>query len=119
MVLNAGPGPSILERATNVRSGVMTQDIPLGPASIVRQCSQTLGVEADGEVLLMNLAADSYFGLDPIGSDIWRQLDRPTRIDALCTRLEEAYAASPGQVKRDLLALLERMRTRGLIEVQS
>ena len=71
----------------------------------------------DGEVVILNLKDDIYYGLDPIGGRIWNLIQKPIRfVDILQTLIEE-YEIEYKQCNEDVLALLEDMLSKNLIEI--
>src|SRR4051812_12299454 len=75
--------------------------------------------EIDGEVVLLNVATGLYYGLDAVGSNIWRRLgETPVALasvrDALLTDYDDADGPT---VERDLLALVTRLHGVQLIAV--
>lgn len=76
-----------------------------------------LSTEVDGEVLMMDVDSGNYYGLDAIGSEIWRRLATPTEVAALCGQLEEEFDAPAAVIRRDVLALLDRLLEKKLIRV--
>ncbi|MBF0375281.1 MAG: PqqD family protein, partial [Alphaproteobacteria bacterium] len=57
----------------------------------------------------MSVDRGVYCGLDAIGSDIWRRLEQPIRVDALCADLARDYDAPDETIAADVLALLARL----------
>ena len=86
-------------------------------ASTVSRSEDQLSAEIDNELVLMDIEQGNYFGLDAIGTDIWRRLDGPVVVSDLCAALGEEYDADADTIKRDVLALLERLIAEGLIEI--
>jgi len=76
---------------------------------------EQIGSEVDGNVVLMNLAKGHYYGLDTIGSDIWRRLEHGPEVGAMVRELAEIYHHDAAEVERDVLALMEKMRAQNLI----
>ncbi len=70
------------------------------------------------EVVLMTLDSGECLGLGETGSEVWRLLERPTRLSAVVAALREDYAAPAGVIEQDVIELLEEMLGRGLIEVR-
>lgn len=87
--------------------------------SVVVVHPEPLKAEVDGEIILMSVANGLYFGLDDIAGDIWRRLAQPIRVDALCAALTVEYEGEPAVIERDVLALLNKLAERGLIDVSS
>ena len=70
------------------------------------------------EVVLMTLDSGECLGLGDTGSEVWRLLDKPTRLEPVVDALQEKYNAPPGVIEQDVVELLEEMLVRKLIEVQ-
>ncbi len=68
------------------------------------------------EIVLMTLETGECMGLGETGSDVWRLLERPTRIATLVAALRESYEAPEGVIEADVDELLREMLERGLIE---
>lgn len=95
----------------------MNTSVALSTDAAVRWNGAPLNADVDGETVLMSVERGRYYGLDAIGADIWRRLETPTRVAALCAALSEAYDGDPAVIERDVLALLQRLLEEGLIEV--
>jgi len=75
---------------------VETQDVPiLTDATIILRNLSVLTAEVDGEIVMMSIEQGRYFGLDDIGSDIWKRLDPPCALADLIDRLAVDYGADP------------------------
>jgi hypothetical protein len=68
-----------------------------------------LAAEVDGEVVMMSIEEGRYFGLDDIGSDIWKRIDPPCSFAELVDRLAEDYEATRETIAADVGALLLRL----------
>jgi hypothetical protein len=96
----------------------MPQPTPrIEPTDTVVWSPNQLATEIDGEVVLMNMQRGHYYGLDDIGSEIWRSIERPTSVAALCHTLSERYHAPRETVLSDVVPLLEKLREQDLIVV--
>ena len=73
--------------------------------------------EVAGEAVLLNLASERYFGLDPVGTHIWGLLNRKMNLQQVHENLCETYEASPEQLQQDLLALITQLAEAGLVTV--
>lgn len=78
------------------------------------QASSDLG----GEVAILNLKAGVYYGLDAVGARIWSLIQEPRTVNEIRNILLEEYEVEPERCERDLLVLLQRLATEGLIEVE-
>jgi hypothetical protein len=89
----------------------------LSLTSVVKSTKDLISAPVDDEVVILSVESGSYFGLDEIGSEIWRQLETPTRVDALCEALTARYDADRATIERDVLTLLESLVAEGLVSV--
>lgn len=70
--------------------------------------------EMDGESVLLNLETGIYFGLDEVGTRVWRLAADNGSLRAVRDRLVEEYDADPAAIERDLLALADALVSKGL-----
>lgn len=92
---------------------------PLSLDATVCRSEDQLSTEMDGETVLMSIARGSYFNLDAVGTDIWQRLEQPVIVSDLCAQLGREYDADGDTIARDVLALLNQLAAKGLIEVRS
>jgi hypothetical protein len=71
--------------------------------------------EIDGEILALSIEQGNCYGMNKVGSSIWNLLAEPIRICDLCTMLLTTYRVDPDVCERQVLDLLEELRTEGLI----
>lgn len=69
------------------------------------------------EAVLLKLASENYFGLDPVGTRIWALLSEDAGLKRAFDILVEEYEVDPAMLEHDLLALVERMADAGLVEL--
>ena len=80
-----------------------------------RRSENCLISETGGEIVMIDPEQGQYFGLDPIGTDIWHRLERPVLVADLVAELARDYHAPVEGVERDVLALLSHMAEHGLV----
>jgi hypothetical protein len=73
--------------------------------------------EVGGEAVLLDLASERYFGLDPVGTRIWTLLGEDDHLQTVHDRLCAEYDAEPDRIAADLLALVGKLAEAGLVEV--
>jgi hypothetical protein len=81
----------------------------IADTTIISRSPSVVTAEIDGEVVMMSIAQGQYFGLDDIGSDIWKRLDPPCAFADLIERLAADYDADRASIAADVRALLENM----------
>jgi hypothetical protein len=73
--------------------------------------------EMSGELVLLNLETEEYFGLDDVGNAMWTCLKESGSLQVAYDRLLEMYEVEPEQLKQDLLKLVEQFVEHGLVEI--
>jgi Coenzyme PQQ synthesis protein D (PqqD) len=93
--------------------------ISLSTRSIVVRSPHQVSCDLGDESAILNLSNTIYYGLNPIGTRVWRLLNNPRSIGELRDALLDEYDVEAERCERDLLDLLEKMRAEGLIQVRS
>ena len=73
--------------------------------------------EVGGEAVLLNLASERYFGLDPIGTRIWNLLGKDNVLQHVHAALCAEYDVPPERLESDLLTLVDQLIEAGLVKV--
>ena len=73
--------------------------------------------EVDGEMVLLDMASENYFGLDAVGSDIWQSLQEGKTLQETNDALIEMYDVSPEQLKKDIVEFVQKLVDAGLVQV--
>ena len=89
----------------------------IGLQSVITASQQQIACDLGDEAVILNLKSGEYYGLDPVGARIWSWLRTPQVVQQLRDRLVQDYKVDPGQLERDLFALLAELADEGLIEV--
>ena len=72
--------------------------------------------ELGGEIVILDLASEQYFGLNAVGARVWELLVRKQDVRSIHKTLCDEFDAAPIQIERDLLALLQRLTDAGLVK---
>ncbi len=86
--------------------------------SVVVVTKSQVSCELDGEEVILNLGDGVYYGLNRVGAHIWNLISEPREVSDIRDILLKTYPVSHERCMCELLALLEELATRGLIEVQ-
>lgn len=73
--------------------------------------------EVEQEMVLLNLGTGSYYGLDPVGSRMWDLLAEKKNIREVLEIMLQEYEATTEDLQRDILHLVQELKTRGLVQV--
>jgi Coenzyme PQQ synthesis protein D (PqqD) len=81
----------------------------IGDATMISRSPSVVTAEVDGEIVMMSIEQGRYFGLDDIGSDIWKRIEPPCSFATLIDRLAADYEADRATIAADVRSLLGRM----------
>lgn len=82
---------------------------------VVSGCADVLFTLIGNEAVLMSAATGKYYGLDPIGADVWQRIQTPVSVAVLCEGLTDTYDAPADKISQDVTDLLEQLLADGLI----
>jgi hypothetical protein len=71
--------------------------------------------DLDGEAVILDLASGTYFGLNEVGTRVWRLVDEGREASQITDIVAHEYQADRATIARDVERLLEELRTRRLI----
>ena len=94
-------------------------DAALSVHSIVVATSEQVSCPLGEESAILNLKNSMYYGMNPVGTRIWTLLKEPRSVEQLRDTLLNEYQVDAALCERDLLDLLAKMKSEGLIEVRS
>jgi hypothetical protein len=90
----------------------------LSEQSVVTVTKDQVSCGLGAESAILNMKDGIYYGLDPIGTHVWKLLQTPHKIADIREVLLQEYDVEPERCHRDLIALLEDLLQAGLIEVR-
>ena len=74
--------------------------------------------DLSGESAILNLKAGIYYGLNDVGTRIWKLIQEPRRVGELRDAILEEYEVEPDRCEADIMTLLQNLLDNGLIEVR-
>ncbi len=74
--------------------------------------------EVDGEMVLLDMNSENYFGLDEVGTAIWQAMQEKETLKEVFEVLLEQYEVEPEVLEKDLLSFVEKLVESGLVEVE-
>ena len=86
--------------------------------TIVVASKENVSCALGDEAAILHMRSGVYYGLDPVGARIWKLLESPRSVEDLRTTILDEFEVEPGKCETDLLGLLEKLRTEGLIEIR-
>jgi hypothetical protein len=88
----------------------------LSPETVVARSGSFLDAEIDNEVVALSIEHGTCYGMNRVGSHIWRLVATPIQISDLCVALVSDYKVDPDVCERQVLDLLEELLAEGLID---
>jgi hypothetical protein len=86
-------------------------------ADILVRESEPVTATVDGEVVILSMQAQAYFGLGDTGSRIWEMLATPRLVSELCAELTEVYQVDQQTCDHDTITFLNKLLNEGLIRI--
>jgi len=87
--------------------------------SMVVVSQDQVSCDLSGESAILNLKAGVYYGLNEVGTRIWKLIQEPRRVGDLRDTILEEYEVEPDRCEADIMALLQAFLDNGLIEVRN
>ena len=78
-------------------------------------CADVVSREVEGEAVILNLDTSTYFGLNDIGTHIWRLLSEGQSLGTILDVLHREYEAPRATLERDLLEVVAELESKQLI----
>src|SRR3990172_5074462 len=73
----------------------------------------------NGEAVLLNLKNERYFGLDEVGTRIWRLLNGECDLQKVFEIMLDEYDVDANQLEQDINKLVRELVEAGLIEIRT
>jgi len=89
----------------------------IAETTTISRSPSVMAAEVDGEIVMMSIEQGSYFGLDDVGSDIWKRIEQPCSFAALVDGLAADYEADRNTIVSDVTALLTQMAEQDVVRL--
>ncbi len=73
--------------------------------------------EVDGEMMLMDMQSEEYFGLDTVGASFWQAIKEEKTLKKALEYLLDLYDTEESVLKKDLIEFAEKLKTNGLASI--
>ena len=70
------------------------------------------------EVVILNLDAGTYFGLDAVGARIWELIGEGLTLSSVCDRMQNEYDTPRDVLEQDVSELIKALREENLVAVR-
>jgi Coenzyme PQQ synthesis protein D (PqqD) len=89
----------------------------IGDATVISRSPSVLTAAVDNEIVMMSIEQGRYYGLDDIGSDIWRRIEPPCSFAQLIDGLVADYDADRATIAADVEIMLGRMAEQDVVRL--
>jgi len=86
-------------------------------ATVVRAAERQLSSVFGDEAVVLGLDRGVYYGLDEVGARIWKMVQEPTSVTAICDAIVEEFDVESDRCEQDVISLLVDLRKESLVEV--
>ena len=93
-------------------------DAPISMHSVVVATKDQVSCALGEETAILSMKNSVYYGTNSVGTRVWNLLRQPKSVGQLRDAVMDEYEVESERCERDLLNLLEQMRSEGLIEVR-
>ena len=87
------------------------------PDQKVQISPEVLFQEVAGEIVLLDLESENYFGLDAVGARIWSLLQTGSKVGEVVDVLLQEFDVDRDTLETDVADLVERLAEAGLIRL--
>lgn len=81
----------------------------------LRANESVVSADLDGETVLLNVETGVYFGLDPVGTEIWKVLEKGATEDEVVVRLGEIFEVDADQLRDDVRDFVTQLQDKQLV----
>ena len=74
--------------------------------------------EVDGEMVLLDMESENYFGLDEVGTAIWQAMQEKETLREVFEVLKEQYEVESEVLENDLSDFVGKLVESGLVKVE-
>jgi uncharacterized surface anchored protein len=82
------------------------------------QVSANLTTDQTGHVVILDLKRGIYYEVSDVAARVWELVQQPSPFDAILQTLLKEYDVSADRCEADLVALIQDMANRGLVDVR-
>ena len=90
---------------------------PIGADTIITRDNSPIAADMDGEIVMLSMQTNNYYGLGEVGSRLWALLETPQTPSQLCARLTTEYDISQNDCIDDIQPFLHQLLQEKLIKL--
>ena len=87
-------------------------------AARVTPDSGVLHQQVEDEVVLLHVASDAFYGLDPVAARMWELLEAGASLPGVVAAIVDEYEVTAATARTDLERLIDELAAAGLVHVE-
>ena len=91
----------------------------ISPETVFRKSAELLESDVDDEIVALDVNKGQCYGLNAVGSRVWKLLDTPMSLHEICLSLQDEYEVAPEVCQAEVSRLLADLQSEGLVEAQA
>jgi hypothetical protein len=88
-----------------------------GDFMMVRRQGDWLTARVGDELVMMSAQTGDYVGLTEVGARVWKLIETPQELNALCSKLQEEFEVSAETCRSDVEVFLNELVKHGAISL--
>lgn len=93
-------------------------EMKITESSVVKAVDHQTSAEIEDENVILDLEEGMYYGLNPVGAQIWRRIQEPTSVGKIVTEIANEYDVDYEQCFDDVVSLLQDLEENDLLVVK-
>jgi hypothetical protein len=90
---------------------------PINPASLIVRDPDMVAAEMDGDLVMMSIERDEYFGIAGVGTRAWELLEQPMTVEQICAVIGTEFEVDEATCREDMLGFANELLTLGLVKL--
>ncbi len=91
--------------------------LELTAASVVEAVDHQTSAEVDGENVILDLEEGVYYGLNPVGTQVWKRIQDPMPVGEVVAEITSDYGIERERCFQDVVALLHDLEEHNLVRI--
>lgn len=83
--------------------------------SVIVKVADHLSCEVGEDTAILNFGNNTYFGLNEVGSVVWKMLAKPMRVGEIRNALVEEFEVDPRECLQDVISLISNLLEHQLV----
>ena len=83
----------------------------------IQQAPGVLFNQVDDDLVMMDIKSGNYFGINPVGAEIWNKMEEPITVQGIINQLLAEYDIDEETCRKETLTFIQQTLERGFLKV--